>query len=71
MLQLKIPKIYRRALILAIPKPEKPLGDTKSYRPMSLLCAPFKMLERYARINPIIDPLLPREQMAFDTGGRP
>jgi len=61
--QLKIPKIWRRALIDAIPKPEKQLGDPKSYRPISLLCVPFKILERliYARVDPIIDPFLPRE----------
>jgi len=42
MRQLKIPKIRRRALVVAIPKPEKPLGDPKSYCPISLLCVPFK-----------------------------
>jgi len=42
MFQLKIPKIWRRALIVAIPKPEKPLGDPKSYRPISRLCDPLK-----------------------------
>jgi len=42
MRQLKIPKFSRRALAVAVPKPEKPLGDPKSYRPMSLLCVPFK-----------------------------
>jgi len=42
MRQLKIPKIWRRALVVAIPKPEKPLRDPKSYRPISLLCHPFK-----------------------------
>jgi len=70
MRQLKIPNIWRRALIVAIPKPEKPLGDTKSYLPISLLCVPFKILERliYARVNPIIDPLLPREQAGFRHG---
>jgi len=62
--QHKIPKIWRRALIVAIPKPEKPLGDKKSYRPISLLCVPLKIFERliYSRVDPIIDPLLPREQ---------
>jgi len=30
MRQLKIPKIWRRALVVAIPKPEKPLGNPKS-----------------------------------------
>jgi len=44
MCQLKITKIWRRALTVAIPKPEKKLGDPKSYRPISLLCVPFKIL---------------------------
>jgi len=36
----------------------------------SLLCAPFKIFERliYARVDPIIDPLLPREQAGFRHG---
>ena len=65
--QLKIPKIWRRALIVAIPKPENPLGDPKSYRPISLLFVPFKILERliHPRVEPIIDPLLPQEQAGF------
>ncbi|KAJ8410042.1 hypothetical protein AAFF_G00210830 [Aldrovandia affinis] len=65
--QLKIPKIWRRALVVAILKPNKPEGDPKSYRPISLLCIPFKILERliYARVEPIIDPLLPWEQAGF------
>ena len=65
--QLKIPKIWIGALVVAIPKPEKPLGDPKSYCPISLLCVPFKILERlmYARVEPIIDPLLPQEQAGF------
>ena len=70
MRQLKIPKIWRRALVVAIPKPEKPLGDPKSYRPVSLLCVPFQILERliYARVKTIIDPLLPHEQAGFRHG---
>jgi len=70
MRQLKIPKIWRRALVVAIPKPEKPLGDPKSYRPISLLCVPFKILGRliYARVETITDPLLPQEQAGFRHG---
>jgi len=70
MRQLKIPKIRRRALVVAIPKPEKPLGDPKSYRPISLLCVPFKILKRliYARVETITDPLLPQEQTGFRHG---
>ena len=68
--QLKIPKIWRRALVVAIPKPAKPVGDPKSYRPISLLCVPYKILERliYARVEPLIDPLLPKEQTGFRRG---
>ena len=64
---LKIPKIWRRALVLAVPKPLKPVEDPRSYRPISLLCVPCKILERliYARVEPLIDPLLPREQAGF------
>ena len=47
--RLKIPKIWRRALVVAIPKPGKPVGDPKSYRPISLLCVPYKILEAYLR----------------------
>jgi len=60
-------KIWRGALIVVIPKPVKPLGDSKSYRPISLQCVPFKILERriHTRVEPIIDPLLMQEQLGF------
>ena len=63
----KIPKIWRRALVVAIPKPTKPVEDPKSYRPISLLCVPYKILERlmYACVKPLMDPLLPKEQAGF------
>ena len=65
-----IPKVWRRALVVAIPKPKKPVEDPKSYRPITLLCVPYKILERliYARIEPIVDPLLPGEQAGFRHG---
>ena len=68
--RLKIPKIWRRALVVAIPKPTKPVGDSESYRPISLLCVPYKILERliYSRIEPLVDPLLPKEQAGFRRG---
>ena len=68
--RLKSPKIWRRVLVVAIPKPTKPVGDPKSYRPISLLCVPYDILERliYARIEPLIDPLLPKEQAGFRRG---
>ena len=68
--RLKIPKIWRRALVVAIPKPAKPVGDPKSYRPISLLCIPYKILERliYAGVEPLVDPRLPNEQAGFRRG---
>ena len=70
--RLKIPKIWRRALV-AIPKPAKPVGDPKSYRPISLLCVPYKILKRltYARVEPLIDPLLPKEQAGSKARSKP
>ena len=70
MRRLKISKIWRRALVVAIPKPGKPVGDPKNYQPISLLCVPYKILERliYASAEPLIDPLLPKEQAGFRRG---
>ena len=50
-------KFWRKALIVAVPKLEKSLGNPKSYPLVSLLCVPFKILERiiYARVEPIVN----------------
>ena len=63
-------KIWRKATVIALPKRNKPKDDPKSYRSISLLCIPFKLLERmiHGRINPIIDPQLPHEQAGFRKG---
>ena len=54
----KIPKIWRKTTVIALPKRNKPKDDPKSYRQISPLFIPFKLLERmiHGRINPIIDP---------------
>ena len=56
--------------MVAIPKPAKPVADPTSYRPISLLCVPYKILERliYACVELLIDPLLPKEQAGFRRG---
>ena len=56
--------------MVATPKSMKPPGEAKSYKPISLLCVPLKIMERliYARIEPIVDPLLPQEQAEFRRG---
>ena len=68
--QLKILVVGRRTLVVAIPKPSKPVEDPKSYRPISLFCVPYNNLERliYNRVKPIVDPLLPKEQAGFRHG---
>ena len=43
--QLRIPRIWRRATVVAIPKPNKPKVDVMSYIPISLLCVPLSVLE--------------------------
>ena len=65
-----IPKIWRRATVVAILKPNKPADDPKSYRPISLLCVPYKILERLilAHINPVMEPELPTQQAGFRQG---
>ena len=59
-----------RALVVAIPKLSKLVEDPQSYRPISLLCVPCKILERlmYNRVETIVDPLLPKEQVGFRHG---
>ena len=59
--------IWRRALVFAIPKPRKTLGDQRSHRPIYLLCVPFKILERfiYAFVESIIGSILPQKQEGF------
>ena len=46
------------------------MGDPNSYRPISLLCVPYKILERliYARVEPLINPMFPKEQPGFRRG---
>ena len=46
------------------------MGGLRSYRTISLLCVPNKILERliYASVEPIVDPLLPKEQAGFQRG---
>ena len=44
-----------------------------SYRPISLLCVPYKILKRmiYNRVEPIVDPLFPKNRLDFDTESLP
>ena len=57
MYHLQISKIWQRAIVIATPKPNKPLNNGKSYHPISLLCVPFKILQHliHSHIELVID----------------
>ena len=67
---LRLPKVWRRADIIAVLKPNKSADDVKNYRPISLLCVPLKLLGRLflSRLDPVIDPQLPPEKAGFGHG---
>ena len=53
--------------VVTISKTMKPVGNQKSYRPISLLCVPYKILVGLinASVKTIIDRLLPKERARF------
>ncbi len=62
-----IPAIWRQAKVSAILKPCKPSEKPESYRPISLLCMSYKLMERIilSRINHIVERYLPHAQAGF------
>ena len=66
---LKIPKIWRKAVITIL-KANKPPGYPKGYQPIPLLCIPFKILRCciYAHSESTITVLLPMELAGFQYG---
>ena len=66
LLTCKLPRIWRRATVVAILKPKKPKDESKSYRPISLLCIPYKIVER--RGTPHLQLHLPRDRPTTTTG---
>ena len=52
------------------PQTNETCRGPQEYRHIYLLCVPYKILERliYTRIEPIVDPLLPREQAGCRQG---
>ena len=63
----KIPKIWRSANVIAIRKPGTHIDEPTSYRPISLLCCCYKLLERLllVRLAPIFEIVIPPEQAGF------
>ena len=65
-----IPKMWRKAKVIGILKPNKAANEAKSYRPISLLCTLYKLTERLVlyRISHQVDQFLSEEQAGFREG---
>ena len=66
----RLPILWRQARVVALLKPRKDTSSSKSFRPISLLCHPYKMYERLIlnRLSPIIEHALIPEQVGFRLG---
>lgn len=66
----KIPKIWRKTHVVALLKPGKTPDNPKNFRPVSLLCHLYKLLERMVlnRISTFVDEKLTKEQAGFRPG---
>lgn len=66
---LYVPRQWKVAEIIMVPKPGKPLNEKKSYRPISLLPVISKIFEKLLskRLQPVIDErrLIPDHQFGF------
>ena len=63
----KYPQEWKHAKVIAILKPGKPATSPSSYRPISLLCCLYKLLEKVilTRVTPMINRVVPIEQAGF------
>ena len=66
----RIPKIWRKSRVIALPKPGKDLSLPKSFRLISLLCHPYKLFERllFGRLTPVVEPKIIPQQAGFRRG---
>ena len=67
LLENKLPRSWREAKIIALPKPGKDPNNAASYRPISLLSVSFKVLEKLVllRISPDVENILSPDQAGF------
>ena len=61
------PKIWRSANVIAIRKHGKHIDEPTSYRPISLLCCCYKLLEHLllTRLAPTFESVIPTDQAGF------
>lgn len=62
-----IPKIWHKAKVVAILKPNKTGDNLKNYRPISLLSIVYKLFERLLlrRVSSQLESMPPKEQAGF------
>ena len=62
--------MWRKSKVIDILKADKGSSLPKSYRPISLLCNTYKLLERMIlnRLNPITEHTIIKEQVGFRAG---
>jgi len=65
-----IPKIWRKAKVIAVEKPGKDPSLAANYHPISLLSVYYKLQERLAlqHISPLVEGLLSPDQAGFRKG---
>ena len=65
-----LPKVFKKAKIIAISKPGKDPSQPESYRPIALLCVCYKIFEKiiYARLLESVKDIIPPEQAGFMPG---
>jgi len=68
--QCYMPKLWRKANVIAVLKPGRRTNEAKSYRPIFLLCVPFKLLERIilSRISLFVEARLSKTQAGSRSG---
>ena len=66
----QIPSMWRKSMVIALLKPGKDPKNLKSYRPISLLCTLYKLLEHMilTRLQTIIEDKLMPQQAGFRPG---
>ena len=65
-----LPRMFKRAKIIALLKPGKPADNADSYRPIAPTSVVLKLLERliYNRIADTVNQIIPPEQTGFRPG---
>ena len=66
----RIAKIWQKSRVIILPKPRKDLLLSKSFRSISLLCLPYKLLERplLGRLTPVVETKIIPQQTGFREG---